>query len=153
MRAVDDVLLDLLRDEAAPLVIHDGRAEPTQIDDVDNNTVEYELPYAVFTSNIGDDHSTGNSRRLAGGSTRRSVFFVLLYVGLDRRQAKWAGERMRDVLVDRRLVIPGHRTWLVELEESQRIRRDDDAPRADGLPLYYGIDHYAVSLTRTPIQH
>lgn len=127
-------------------VIHDGimLTQPTEGAVV----VEYDLPYAVFYSSVGDD----DNARLSGRRGRRSVFFSITYVGGDRQQAKWLGERIRDeALGGRRIAVPGHRTWLCAIEESQRVRRDDDAIRPDGSPLFYGVDEYALSITRTPV--
>lgn len=114
----------------------------------DGKTVEYQLPYAVYFSSLGDDHSP----RLTGRNTRRAVFFSITYVGISPEQCKLAGQRVRDGLVDRRLVLDDRKTWLIGLEESQRIRRDDDAINPEGKPLYYGVDNYAVSITTKPVQ-
>jgi hypothetical protein len=142
MRVVDDVVLAAL--EATGVTIHDGLVE------VDNSTkvVTYPLPFAVYYSSLGDEDRDDNPR-LVDVATRRSVFITLIYVGEDRRQAKWAGEKIRAALSDKRFVIPGYRTWKCRLEESQRIRRDDDAARPDGSPLFYGVDNYALSVTLT----
>lgn len=139
MRAVDDVILPLLA--TTPVNIHDGFVV------VDNTTkiVTYDLPYAVYSSSVGDD----DNPRLSGRKGRRSVFFSVMYVGLDRNQAKAAGEAIRNVLAGQRIAVPGYKTWLCELLESQRIRRDDDAIRPDGSPLFYGVDNYDLSLNRT----
>lgn len=139
MRAVDNVILTAL--EATGVNIHDGLV----VVDNTTNVVSYPLPYAAYYSSIGDD----DNRRLAGRKVRRSVFFSVVYVGADRNQTKWAGEKIRAALQGKRFVIPGHRTWLCDLQESQRIRRDDDAIRPDGSPLFYGVDNYAVSITLT----
>lgn len=141
MRVVDTVILAAL--EATGVDIHDGYVETTT---GGSNVVSYTLPYAVFYSSIGDD----DNPRMSGRKGRRSVFFTVTYVGRDRNQAKWAGEKIRDALQGRRFTIPGHRSWLCDLEESQRIRRDDDAVRPDGSPLFYGVDNYAISITLTP---
>lgn len=143
MRVVDDAVLATLSGINVP--VYDGVAE------VDSNeapvrVVTYDVPYAVYRSSIGDD---GNSR-LDGRWARRTVSFNLTYVGLDRRQAKWAGERIRDALQGKRLTVSGHKTWLCELLESQRIRPDHDAVRPDGSPLFYGVDTYALAVTLTP---
>lgn len=151
MRFVDDVVLGLLR-AALPPVMHNGQLEPRVHDgkvpvaDSDAKVVTAALPYIAYFSNLGDDAN----RRLSGSNGRRSVFFQVTYVGEDRNQAKAAGERARAVLADRRLPIEGRRSWLCRLDESQRIRRDDDAARPDGSPLFYGVDTYAVSITRKP---
>lgn len=139
MRVVDDAVLAAL--EATGIDIHDGLV------DVDNetNVVTYPLPYAVYYSSVGDD----DNPRLSGRRGRRSVFFSLIYVGADRNQAKAAGERVRATLQDKAIPIPGHKAWLCRLEESQRVRRDDDAIRPDGSPLFYGVDNYALSITLT----
>lgn len=139
MRAVDDVVLALLAD--AGITVYDGHPET----DNSGHVVTYPLPYAVYYSNIGDDWNP----RLTGRNARRSVFFQLTYVGEDRRQAKWLGERIRALLGDERVVIPGYKSWLCELQESQRVRRDDDAIRPDGSPLFYGVDTYDISIALT----
>lgn len=152
MRVVDDAVLDLLRAAIPPIDadgngtledrVHDGFV-PTA--DPDSKVVTAALPYVVYYSNFGDDHNP----RLDGRSGRRSVFFQVSYVGASRDQAKWAGERQRAALTGTRPSIPGLRTWLINVEESQRVRRDDDAARPDGSPLFYGVDTYAVSVVLT----
>jgi hypothetical protein len=162
VRAVDEALFALLEDAgmwapalhdadaAVPegaMLVHDGLV------DADNtgNLVRYPTPYAVYYSSVGDDPADADENmRLIGRRGRRSVFFAITYVGEDRNQTKWAGERIRNALSGRRLAIPGHRSWLVSVEESQRVRRDDDAIRPDGSPLFYGVDEYAVSITLNP---
>jgi hypothetical protein len=146
MRAVDDALLAALRAiDADDLKVYDGYLGPVERDPLVPTKIEYPLPYVVFYSNIGDDHSP----RLDGRSSRRSVFFQITYVGEDRRQAKWAGEKVRQRLEGQRIEVPGHRTYLVDLQLSERVRRDDNAISATGKPLFYGVDEYALSVTRT----
>lgn len=161
MRAVDEAVFARLEDEGmwasglhdeagteAPdtgLIVFDGRAEFAT--EEDSKVVRHRLPYAVYYSSLGDDPPTDENVRLAGQRGRRSVFFSVTYVGADNRQTKWAGQKIRDAIAGRRLVVPGHRVWLVSVEESQRIRRDDEAARPDGGPLFYGVDNYAVSIT------
>lgn len=129
------------------LVVHDGLVTA----DKSTNIVTYEVPYLVFYSSLGDDPPDAeNNMRLIGRRGRRSVFFTMHYVGLDRRQAKWAGQAARDALAGSRLTVSGHRVWLTGVEESQRVRRDDDAIRPDGSPLFYGVDNYSVSITLNP---
>lgn len=142
MRVVDDAILAI--DYGDDLTLLDGYVPS----DTAGQTVTYPVPYGVYYSSLGDEHAP----RLTGRRTRTAVFFSITYVGLSREQAKWAGERFRNQLSDRRLVIPGHKLWLIGLEESQRVRRDDDAIRSDGKPLFYGVDNYSVSLTKTPVQ-
>ena len=143
MRAVDDVVLAAL--EETGVSIHDGHVDANN----ESNVVTYTLPYAVYYSSVGDDDDVDNPR-LIDVHTRRSVFISLIYVGIDRRQAKWAGEKIRDAINGKRFDIPGHRTWKCKVEESQRVRRDDDAIDPDGNPLFYGVDNYATSITLTP---
>lgn len=144
MRAVDDVVLATLR--AIPnLNVHDNYLQVEDTDAEGREIVTYAMPYVVFSSAVGDD----DNRRLSGRERRRSVPFWLTYVGLTREQTKWCGEKCRTALKGRRLDVPGYRTWLVELEESQRVWRDDEAARPDGAPIYYGVDGYAVSITPT----
>ena len=143
-KAILDMAFGTMGDPPKPFKLLDSYV-PVE---ADGKTVEYPLPYAVYFSSLGDDHSP----RLTGRNTRRAVFFSVTYVGISPEQAKLAGQRIRDGLVDRRLVLSGRRTWLIGLEESQRIRRDDDAINPEGKPLYYGVDNYAVSITNSPAQ-
>lgn len=133
---------DALEPGPDQLIVHDGTVA------VDNTTniVTYRLPYVVYYSSLGDDPPAPENMRLTGQRGRRSVFFSMTYVGGTRWQAKHAGQQIRDAINGQRVVVPGHRSWRVGLEESQRIRRDDDAIRPDGSPLFYGVDNYAVSI-------
>ena len=146
MRAVDDAVLAILRAAVPPLAgkerVHDGYVP---VDDADAKIVTATLPYLAYYSSLGDD----SNRRVAGYNARRSVFFQVTYVGAVRSQAKWAGERQRAALADRLITIPGRKSWRCLLGESQRIRRDDDAARPDGSPLFYGVDLYSLAVTRT----
>lgn len=142
MRAVDDAVIATLTTGGVDL--HDGLVGA----DNASSVVKYDLPYAVYYSSVGDD----DNPRLSGRHGRRSVFFSITYVGMDRNQAKWLGEKIRDLLQDRRIDVPGHKTWLCRLTDSgggasQRVRRDDDAIRPDGSPLFYGVDQYALPIT------
>jgi hypothetical protein len=107
--------------------------------------IDYPVPFATYTSAVGDD----DNPRLTGRKVRRSVPFYLIYVGSTLDQTKAAGERLRLKLQHRKLHIEGVRTWHIHLEESQRVRRDDNVMRPDGSPLWYGIDSYAVSIMFT----
>ena len=140
MRVVDDVILARLR--AAGLDIHDSEMNPDDTDG-DPKVITYSLPYAVYFSNVGDD----DRPRLSGRRARRSVFFSLTFVGIDRAQTKWLGEKIRASLQDKPIAVSGHKTWLCQLQESQRIRRDDEVTRPDGNPLFYGVDNYALPIT------
>jgi hypothetical protein len=140
VRVVDDAVLAAI--EATGVTVHDGLVDV----DTSTKTVNYPLPFVVYYSSVGDDDRDDNPR-LVDVATRRSVFISLIYVGGDRNQAKWAGEKVRAAIGDKRLTVAGFtRTWKCKLEESQRIRRDDDAARPDGSPLFYGVDNYAVSI-------
>jgi hypothetical protein len=148
MRIVDDVVLDLLRAALPPNAAGDPRVHDgyVPVADADAKVITAALPYLAYFSSLGDD----SNRRLSGQNGRRSVFFQVTYVGEDRNQAKWAGEKQRAALADRVIAIEGRKSWRVLLGESQRIRRDDDAARPDGSPLFYGVDLYSVAVTRSP---
>ena len=140
MRVVDEAVFARLEDEGmwasglhdeagtespdTGLIVFDGRAEFEAEDG--SKVVRHRLPYAVYYSSLGDDPPTDENVRLAGQRGRRSVFFSVTYVGGDNRQTKWAGQQIRDAIAGHRLTVPGHRVWLVSVEESQRIRRDPD---------------------------
>lgn len=140
MRAVDDVVLARL--EAAGVDIHDGEFELPP-EGVERRVVAYDLPYAVYYSSVGDD----DRRRLSGRNARRSVFFVIHFIGEDRNQAKWLGEKVRALLADQPIEVPGHKSWLCLLGTSQRVRRDSEVVRPDGSPLFIGIDDYSIAVT------
>lgn len=137
MRAVDTAVLAAL--EATGIETHDSIV----IVDAATNTVNYPLPFLVYYSSIG----SGARRRLHGRTTWRSVYFQVIYVGADRNQTKWAGEKARAALEGKRLTVPGHNVGLVSIEESHTVFRDDDAIRPDGSPLFYGRDYFALPLT------
>lgn len=109
--------------------------------------VSYPVPFATYTSSLGDDANP----RLTGRKMRRSVFLVFTYAGATVTQTKWAGERIRLKVQRHRPVIAGHRAWPIDLElgGSDRIRADYNVLRPDGSALYYGIDRYAVSIILT----
>lgn len=140
MDVVDKVLLARLQGRG--FEVYDGFFEAIPEDG--KVVVTYPLPYAVYYSSVGDDDE--DTRRLSARIPRDSVFFSLTYVGIDRRQTKWAGERLRAQLRYYRPTVPGFFCELVQLQESQRIRRDDQATRPDGAPLFYGVDNFAVGV-------
>lgn len=141
MRVIDDALLALL--ETTGLDVNDGVVDA----DNDGNTVTLPVPYLVYTSSLGDDRFEENTR-LSGDRGRLSVFFSVMYVGSTREQAKAAGERVRAAFRRQRVSGAGiGKSWLIVLEESQRIRRADDAISPTDRPLFYGVDNYAVSVT------
>lgn len=163
MNVVDVALFELLEsagmwvpalhedDDAAvapedALIVHDGELGI----DNEGNEVVYALPYAVFHSSLGDEPESDENSRLTGNRGRMSVFFTVMYVGLDRWQAKHAGQQVREAISGRRPSVSGHRVWKVQVEESQRVRRDDDIVRPGGERLFYGVDNYAVSITIAP---
>lgn len=141
MRVVDNVLLAAL--EATGVPIYDSEAQVSEKNAEGKYVVTYPLPYAVYRSNQG---AIANPR-LSGRKRRTSVLFTLMVVGIDRNQVKWANEKLRAVLIGRRFNIPGHKSYLCDLEESQRIWRDDDSVRPDGAPLFYLNDAYELSVT------
>lgn len=160
MIVVDDAILAFLRSDDviagnSPVDddnrnVYDGQLVPPRPPGAPPQVVTFELPYLVYMSSVGAD----DNPRLAGRRVRRSVFFQLTYVGTSREQAKWLGERARDLLEFHRLEVEGYppdKQWKVRCEESQRVWRDDDAVQPDGAPLYYGVDQYAVSLMHTRV--
>lgn len=153
MRAVDEAVLARLGDPVVGqkyryfradvgVTIHDGFFDARN--DAGQVVVTYPLPYAVYYSSVGDDDD--ETRRLSADIPRDSVSFSFTYVGLDRQQAKWAGERIHDALKRWRPTIPGFHCEVVRMLQSQRIRRDDDAVRPDGTPLFYGVTDFAVGV-------
>jgi hypothetical protein len=147
MRYADDAILAYLRTpDILPPVggedrVHDGYVET---DDPEGKIISATLPYLAYLSNLGDD----TTRRLNGYNSRRSKFFQTTYVGDSREQAMLAGERIYAGMADKR--IPGlpENAGKCILLDSQRIRRDDDAARPDGSPLFYGVSTWSIALPR-----
>lgn len=138
MRVVSDLLLEMLR--STGFTVHDGLV----VVDNSGKTVEYSLPYLTFMSSIGDYHAP----RLDARPGILSVYFTVTYVGGTAEQARGLGEKARQALVRKRVAGAGvTRSGLIHLEESQRVRRQDDAVRLEGTPLFYGVDNYAVPVT------
>lgn len=150
MQVVDDAVLALLRAAVPPVSgddrVHDGYVPTTY--DAGAKIITAVLPYLAYFSSLGDD----SNRRMSGPNGRRSVFFQVTYVGDSREQAKLVGARQRAALRDKRISLPGRNSWPIILGESQRIRRDDDAARPDGSPLFYGVDLYSVAVTIQPTE-
>lgn len=117
--------------------------------------ITVELPYAVLYSNFGDDYK----RRLSGFASKRSVFWQITYVGSTVDQVKWAQRRGRRALARRLDVLvydedtdeptgEKYETGLIDIEESQRVRRDDATVDPNGDPLFYGVDTHSVKVTK-----
>jgi hypothetical protein len=140
----EEVQAILKEDLPATLTVHPGLA-PTKRDALNRWVIEVPLPYAVYYGSVGDD----DNRRLSGHKARLSVFFEITYVGISMEQAIWAGEQIHFALKDRRITLAGHKTWLCGLQESQRVRRDDESTRPDGKPLFFGRSTFAASMTLT----
>jgi len=158
VETIDDVILEILAGaelstgEPGPLgvAIFDGEQKPFLEDAEGKAVVTYNLPYAVYTANVGLPFNL----RLSGRHTRNSTFCAIQFVGGSRWQAKWAGQAIRDALAGRRLQVDDLPTGLISVETSPRIWRSDDAIRPDGSPVYYGVDEYAVgasSRRRMPV--
>ncbi len=151
MRVVDEAILARLGTKQDAYTYHDAATNLTVYDGLWNarkqgepSVVDFPLPYATFYSSLGDDDRL--TQRLGAGIPRIEVPFQFTYVGLDRNQAKAAGERIRARLKRWRPVIDGLTTEFVQVTSSQRIRPDNDVVRPDGSPLFYGVDTYAVGV-------
>lgn len=140
----DAVRAILAADLPSTLVVHFGFA-PTERDAQNRWIIKIPTPYAVMYPSVGDD----DNPRLSGHRTRLSVFWEITYVGITMEQTVWAGEQIHFALKDRRITLPGHQTWLCRLQESQRVRRDDESTRPDGKPLFFGRSTFAASMTLT----
>lgn len=151
-RQVNDIILDLIgAEQTSPprpnrtpgslgFDVYDGVTDPPERD---ITVVHRRTPYAVFYGSPGIPQNP----RLTGRHRGNSVFWSISYVGKDRNQAMWAAERIRAALLDKRPVVPGKRVGLVRIEPTvPRVRRDDDAIHADGSPLFYGFDDYALPI-------
>lgn len=129
----DDSLLALLN--AVPnLNVYDGYVDV----DPTSKVIDVPLPYVVFYSTPGYD----NDERLCGGVAGRVVEFQITGIGGTREQAKWALDQARAALSRQRLA-----TSLIQrLDDNAPVRREDAFTRPGGLPLFYGVDKYAVAV-------
>ena len=141
MSAADDALIARL--ETTGVDVNDSFVDS----DNSTNIVTYPTPYFVYESSVGDDDND-NVARMSGPGDKLSHFFSLAYIGTTPEQARAAGKKARVALRRHRLTGTGIRkSGFVHLDESQRVRRDDDAIREDGTPLYRGVDLYSVVYT------
>jgi len=140
VRVVDEAVITVLK--GAGLAVMDSFV-PT--DNENSKIVTYPLPFVVYYGALG----VPSKPRLTGRRQQTVVGFMVTYVGIDRNQAKWEGEKARAVLEGRRLVIPGHKSGLVTLLTSPWVWRDDDMIRPDGKPIFYGRDTYEVPVFNT----
>jgi hypothetical protein len=140
VRIVDDAIIAKLK--GVDLAVMDGFV-PTEND---GKVVNYPLPFVVYYSSVGVE----SRLRLSGRRSQRTVGFMVTYVGIDRNQAKAAGERARSALVGQRLEIAGHKVGLIDLLTSPWVWRDDDMIRPDGKPVFYGRDTYEVPIVKAP---
>jgi hypothetical protein len=140
VRAVDEAVMQLLRDD--DLTVFDGFVPV----DTTSKVVAFELPFIVYYGAPGVEEG----RRLTGRRGLRTVGFMVTFVGIDRNQAKWAGEKARTVLSRTRLTIDGRKTGLVDVLTSPWVWRDDDMLQPDGKPVFYGRDTYEVPLIHLP---
>lgn len=162
MRAVDAAIIAAV--EARGVTMHNADV-PTEQNplDPDVRVITVEFPYTVLYSNLGDDNPFRHTSRLSGRASRRSVFFQVTSVGTTVDQAKWAAERQRRALSGKRLVVDvwdedtgeptGEKlqTGLVNVSESQRVRRDDTATDPEGKPVFYLVDIYTLPVSITPL--
>jgi len=140
VRAVDDAVIALLK--ADGLTVFDGYVPV----DTSSKVVPVDLPFIVYYGAPGIE----GTLRLSGRRSVRTVGFMVTFVGIDRNQAKWAGEKARTVLSRARLTIDGRKTGLVDVLTSPWVWRDDDMLQPDGKPVFYGRDTYEVPLIHLP---
>lgn len=160
MQEVDAAIIAAVEAEGLPL--YDANVPTDQENDThatgdtdEPRIVTVELPYAVLFSNFGDD----NAPRLGGRTSQRSKFFQINSVGGTPEQAQWAAARVRQALKDRRLVVfvpdPAtlaptdvpYRMGRISVDESQRMRRDDNTATPDGNPVFFLTDIFSVRVS------
>lgn len=143
---VDDAVLSLLR---AVSVAVAAQVPPgylgvfdSYVTDSDENdkTISAPTPYLVLYSSLGDP----DGHSLAGPAGVTVQEFQVTYVGKDRRQAVWAGEKARTALRDVRLGSVPRNPVIRLSNDTLLVRRDDTWTRPDGGPLFYGADRYSL---------
>jgi hypothetical protein len=117
--------------------------------DSDNSgqVVTFPTPYFVYESSTGDDNQE-STERLSGPGDKRSHFFSLAYIGDTPEQARAAGAKAHAAFRRTRITGTGIRSsGFITVDESQRVRRDDDAINPDGHALYRGVSLCSVVYT------
>lgn len=140
MRDVDTAILAALN--AVLANVNDGAVD---MDDA-GQVVLCPVPYVVYWSDLGRPEA----RRMNGRASVTAVGFQVTYVGESREQAKWAGEKQRAALEGLAIPVPGRRSWLVTLDDTQRVIPDGSAwlPGTPARRPFYGVDQYTLAVTR-----
>lgn len=155
MRALDDVLLPHFGDPQpdndyyffSPEVgvhVYDGDFDARP--GAGQRQVNYKLPYAIYHSSTGREDP--DTQRLSADIPRDQARFSLKVVGTDRKQTKWAIERLQARLRRLRPVVSGFNCDVVEHDSSAEIYPDETAVQQDGTPLFYGVERFAVGVRR-----
>lgn len=142
---IDAGILARLRTPPLPFNVNDGwfSAAPPAADLSQPVIVPVDIamPYVNFMSSFGDD----DQPRLSGRNGQREKFFRLFHVGISREQVIGAIDMTRGRLEGHRLTLSDSpRVGIIQVDSSPLIFRDDGAVRADGKPLFSGIDNYTV---------
>ncbi len=120
------------------LRVHDGFVEV----DEEEKVVHAQLPYAVLHTGLGRDVDERQGGRPGG----RAVPIRVGFVGGTPAQALAVGERVRAALSRARVTVDGRESGLINLIDSDTLRRDDTYTRPGGEPLFYGADAYEVGI-------
>ncbi len=87
------------------------------------------LPYAVHYPDPGDVQAA----RLDGQRQHLTLHFIVHAIGVGPEQANWVADRVRDVLLNTALTVPGRRLYRVTQDAAPPpMSRDDDVTP----PLY-----------------
>jgi hypothetical protein len=141
MSAADTALLALLATTSVD--VNDSHVDS----DNTGQTVTFPTPYFVYESSTGDDNQE-STERLSGPGDKRSHFFSVAYIGDTPEQARAAGAKAHAAFRRTRITGTGIRSsGFITVDESQRVRRDDDAINPDGHALYRGVSLCSVVYT------
>src|SRR5690349_18558244 len=138
MAAADDATVLTALDAVPNLNVHDGYVADS---DPDDQIITADLPYVVVYR-FGDDAEPGDA--MSGTSGAHLSRFQVTAVGETPEQARWAAEKARAVLDRKHLTFAAGSRLVRHDGTSLAVVRDDTWTRPGGLPLFSGVDRYAV---------
>lgn len=90
------------------------------------------------------DAGLPDSDRLVDNPNRLRVGFTVTAVGTSREQCAWLTERVRGVLLGKRLAVAGRTSWKTRGVATEPARRDDDVQHR---VVFYAPDTYELVTT------
>ena len=143
IRAHLDAVLALLAPLTVPpasMLVRDGT-----VDD-ESHPVTATAPPATPYVVVSTDSMPMRGDRLADWSSILDGLLYVTCVGSDRREAQWAQEKTRALLLDVRPTVAGRSCWSLKLVDGDPMRPDRDVTP----PVLVAVDVYRLASTPGP---